>query len=322
MSSTFRTYIGLFGVAFFWGTSWAASKIGLQELSPIHLAVFRFILASLIFFCLLKINYKGYVIEKKDKIMLWFLGFLGVVLYFYIQLTGLNLTTTVNSSILIGTSPIFIMFLSTLLFKQEQLTAGKIFGAFIAFIGIFLIFTGGKRISIGGSTLIGDSIMLANSLVWSFFTVLGKDLVDKYDPFVVMAYINIYGTILSLPIAFTPAFISSIKSASLATWCSTLYLAVFCSVYSFYMWYKGVKTIGASRTAMFNYLNPVVAVTIGILFLKEAWNVYTLLGGILVFVGVYAASAKYGSFNRRKRLKKNSQRLKFFDCFFIYQTLI
>jgi len=300
MSSTVHMYLGLLGVAFFWGTSWAASKIGLQELTPIHLAVLRFIIASIIFFGVLKINYKNYIIEKKDKMWLWFLGFLGVALYFYIQLTGLKLTTTVNSSILIGTSPIFIMFLSTLLFRYERLTVNKVFGAFIAFLGIFLIFTGGNRISIGGSTLIGDLIMLANSIIWSFFTVLGKKLVDKYDPFVVMAYINIYGTILVLPIAFTPAFINSIRTASMPTWISTIYLSVFCSVYSFYMWYKGVKTIGASRTAMFNYLNPVIAVTIGILFLKEAWNIYTLVGGMLVFMGVFVATAKVEVFKNIK----------------------
>jgi drug/metabolite transporter (DMT)-like permease len=47
MSATARVYIGLFGVAFFWGTSWAASKIGLQEFSPLHLTIVRFIVASL-----------------------------------------------------------------------------------------------------------------------------------------------------------------------------------------------------------------------------------------------------------------------------------
>ena len=48
-----------------------------------------------------------------------------------------------------------------------------------------------------------------------------------------------------------------------------LYLAVFCSVYSYYMWYKGIKIIGAPQTAMFNYINPVVAVIIGVLLLKR-----------------------------------------------------
>lgn len=300
MSSTGRVYIGLFGVAFFWGTSWAASKIGLRELTPVHLAVLRFILASMIFFCVVKIFYKNYVVEQKDKMRIWLLGLLGVLLYFFIQYTGLSMTTTVNSSILIATSPIFTMFLSTKLFHHEKLTYNSILGALVAFLGVFLVFTGGRSISIGGSTLGGDLLQLLNSLNWAFFTVLGKDMVDKYDPFVVMAYAYIYGTVTMLPIAFTPAFISSVKSASVLTWGAVIYLTVFCSVYSFYMWYKGIKIIGAPQTAMFNYLNPVVAVIIGVLFLKEDWNTYTLIGGLLVFVGVYAASASKAIFRKKE----------------------
>ena len=305
MSSIVNIYIGLFGVAFFWGTSWAASKIGLRELIPLHLAVLRFILASIIFFCLVKILYKNYYIDKKDKIGIWFLGLLGVVLYFFVQYTGLNMTTTVNSSIIMATSPIFTMFLSTKIFHHEELTYNSVFGALIAFFGVFLVFTGGKNISIGGGTLAGDLLLLLNSGLWATFTVLGKNMVDKYDPFVVIAYAYIYGTITLLPIAFTPAFINDLKTASISTWTAALYLAVFCSVYSYYMWYKGIKIIGAPKTAMFNYLNPVVAVTIGVLFLKEDGNIYTLIGGILVFIGVYVASAKKGIFGN-KELKRNS----------------
>jgi drug/metabolite transporter (DMT)-like permease len=294
MSSKVRIYISLFGVAFFWGTSWAASKIGLRELMPLHLAVLRFILASIIFFCLVKIFYKNYHIDKKDKIRIWFLGLLGVVIYFFVQYTGLNMTTTVNSSIIMATSPIFTMLLSTKVFHQEELTYNSVFGALVAFFGVFLVFTGGKGIMIGGSTLVGDLLLLLNSGIWAIFTVLGKNVVDKYDPFVVIAHAYIYGTITLLPIAFTPAFINDLKTASISTWSAALYLALFCSVYSYYMWYKGIKIIGAPKTAMFNYLNPVVAVTIGILFLKEEGSIYTLIGGILVFIGVYITSTKSG----------------------------
>ena len=57
--------------------------------------------------------------------------------------------------------------------------------------------------------------------------------------------------------------------------------------------------LGASQTAMFNYINPVIAVIIGVIFLKEAWNAYTLIGGILVFLGVYISSAGKGMFARK-----------------------
>lgn len=292
MSPIMKIYASLFSVVFFWGTSWAASKIGLREISPIHLATLRFILASCLFYILLKIFYKDYTIEKKDKPLMWFLGILGVSFYFYIQYTGLKHTTTVNSSIIMATSPIFTMILSTKFFHQEELSPNKIFGAILAFIGIFLVFSGGKGISFSSSTLLGDLLLLLNSICWALFSVLGKQLVDKYEPFVVIAHIYIYATITMLPVILTSGFANAVRRASFSTWVAVLYLAFFCSVYAFYMWYKGIKIIGAVRTSMFNYINPVVAVIIGILFLKETWTFYTLFGGILVFIGVYVVSAK------------------------------
>jgi len=300
MSETIRVYLGLFGVAFFWGTSWAASKIGLQEFSPLQLTVVRFMIASVIFYFMLKVFYKDYVIANEDKKRIWFLGLLGVSIYFWLQNIGLDMTTTVNSSILIATNPIFTLFLSTKLFRQEELTYGGILGALLAFFGVFLVFTRGEGISFGGSTLVGDMLMLLNSLVWALFSVLGKSVVDKYDPFVVMAYAYLYGTITMLPFAFTPGFVASIRSASITTWAAVIYLAVLCSVYSYYMWYKGIRILGPSQTAMFNYINPVIAVIIGIIFLKEVWNLYTLIGGILVFVGVYITSVSNGLRAKKK----------------------
>lgn len=290
-SSKTHIYLNLLSVAFFWGTSWAISKIGLRDLSPVHLAVLRFMVASGIFLFMVKTFHKDYIIEKEDRKWLWILGFLGVTLYFFIQYFGLNMTTTVNASILIATSPIFTVLLASMIFNQEKISPLDILGTIIAFLGIFFVFTAGRGMSISRSTILGDLLLLSNSLIWALFTVLGKNLVDKYDPFVVMAYINIYAAITVLPIVFTPSFISSVKSASYTTWAAIIYLAVFCSVYSYYMWYKGIKIIGASKTAVFNYINPMIAVIIGILLLKEEWNIYTLIGGILVFIGVYMVTS-------------------------------
>ncbi|TYP56151.1 DMT family transporter [Thermosediminibacter litoriperuensis] len=289
-----KAYLGLMGVAFFWGTSFAASKIALKDLPPMYLAILRFSIASIIFYALLGKYYRDYKIQRKDKPLLWFLGVLGISSYFYIQYTGLNLTTTVNTAIIIATNPIFTALLSSLLFHQERLSSNKLLGILLGFTGIFLIFAGGTRVSLGGATIKGDLLILCNSVAWAFFTVMGKSLVDSYDPFVVIAHINIYGTATMLPLAFSRSFIYSLMNAGLETWLAALYLALTCSVFAYYMWYRGVRILGASRTAAFNYLNPLFAVTIGILFLKESWNLFTLVGGAAILLGVYVASLKGG----------------------------
>lgn len=291
MKNEFKIYLSLFFVVFFWGTSWAVSKYGLIELSPLHFATMRFLIASAIFFILLKCVYKDYKIDKKDHLYLLLLGILGISLYFIILYSGLRYTTTVNSSIIFATSPIHTVLLSSLIFHQEKLTPQKLMGSILAFLGVILVLTNGT-LSIGQETLKGDMLITINSILWSLFTILGKELVDKYEPFVVMAYITIYGTLTLLPFTITPDFLKSFTTINIATWGAVMYLAVFCSVYGFYMWYRGIKIIGASRTAMFNYLNPLIAVIVGIIFLKEPIGINTFLGGIAIFAGVYIASGK------------------------------
>ena len=309
MSQSAKTYLGLLAVAFFWGTSFSVSKIGLRQLLPMHLAILRFSLASIIFYAMLIMFYRNNSIEKKDRPLLWFLGVLGVSSYFYIQYTGLKLTTTVNTAIIIAISPIFTIIFSSLVFHQESLTLNKIVGAILAFSGIFLIFAGSTGMTLGKGTMAGDLLILSNSVAWALFTVLGKKLVEKYDPFMVMAYINIYGTITMLPLAFTLTFVNSVRTMEPITWGAVLYLAITCSVYGYFMWYRGVKVLGASRTAVFNYINPLFAVAIGILFLKEPGNIYTLLGGAAVLAGVYTASRSGEKFRHKGELV-SSDRLK------------
>lgn len=299
MTQTAKTYLGLLAVAFFWGTSFSASKLGLRQLLPMHLAILRFSLASFIFFIVLRIFYTDVSIEKKDLPLLWFLGVLGVSSYFYIQYTGLKLTTTVNTAIIIAISPIFTIIFSSLVFHQESLTLNKIAGAVVAFCGIFLIFAGSSGMTLARGTMVGNLLILSNSAAWALFTVLGKGLVEKYDPFVVMAHINIYGTITMLPLAFSPVFVNSLRTIGAVTWWAVVYLALTCSVFGYFMWYRGVKVLGASRTAVFNYINPLFAVTIGILFLKEPGNIYTLLGGAAVLAGVYTASRSGEKLSRK-----------------------
>lgn len=290
MNKEIKTSLGLLAVVFFWGTSWSMTKIGLKELSAINLFLLRFSIASILFLIILKTFYQGYIIEKEDKRKLLFLGILGISLYFYIQIVGVKYTTTINSSIIMATSPIATMILSSKVFHQEELTSNKILGAIMAFLGILLIFSGGKVLNLGRETLKGNLLIFSNSIAWAFFTVLGKPLVEKYSPFVTMAYITIYGTLVMIPLAFVSGFVPAVKEAQLSTWLAAFYLASTCSVFGFFMWYRGIKILGPTRTAMFNYLNPLTAVIIGIMFLKEPGSWHTFLGGFAILMGVYMAS--------------------------------
>lgn len=286
-------YISLFIVVVLWGSSFAVSKIGLQELSPLNMAGIRFSLASILFGILLVAQKSSSSLESKDILSLVVAGFMSITSYFYIQYTGLLYTTSINAALLLATSPIWTT-IYCVVTKQERITGKAFIGILLAFTGICLVISKGKVFFLFASeTLPGDLLLLLNSVVWAGFTLYGKKIMQKYSPFTAMAYIHIFGTIMLLPVILIPSNINPIpitqqlSGISCSTGVAILYLACLCSVYGYGMWYRGVAQIGAVRTASFYYMSPLFALIAGIWLLDESFNFLVVVGGCLVMLGVY-----------------------------------
>lgn len=289
-------YMALTSVSLLWGTSFAAAQIGMRELAPLHLVTFRFILASFIMVVML-LCMKSNTIDRADLPRFFGLGFMAITSYFWIQYTGLQYTTSIDAALIIATSPIATVFLSTVT-GGERPGRRSIAGSVIAFTGVFLVITKGNFTSLFQSqSSFGALLLLTNSLVWAGFTLYGKTVLKKYRPFVAIAYIHIFGTLLLLPVAFIPGlfaadpFLQAISQITAQTIGAAIYLAVLCSVYAYYFWYMGIESIGAVRTAAFSYMNPLFAIVAGLLFMGEQLSVWVAVGGFLVLGGVYCINS-------------------------------
>lgn len=289
----FSTYFALIGVSFLWGTSFAAAKIGMRELAPLNLVILRFVLAAAIFGAILLFRREKSMLAMRDVPQFVALGFLTITSYFYIQYTGLMYTTTINAALIIATSPVWTAVFGAVL-GWEKLRAASVLGIGVAFAGVSLVITGGHPASLFASaTLPGDLALLVNAVVWAGITVYGKALLQKYRPFVAMAWIHIFGTLLLLPFAVFPSpFVDAplLPQLTAITWptvAGALYLAVLCSVFAYFMWYSGVERLGAVRTSTFTYFNPLFATITGVLLLGEQLAPMVVAGGVLIIAGVY-----------------------------------
>lgn len=294
--SDWFSLLGLTMTSFFWGTSYAAAKIGLREMAPMNLVSLRFILASVFFaFFLLFIKSKQ-PLQKKDLPRFFITGFLGTVAHFGVQYTALQYTTTIHASLIIALSPIITALLAWL-FQGERLKKSQAVGMLLAFLGVYIILLG-KGLEFSRETLKGDLIVMLNPVIWALFTVGSRPLSRNYGAFAATAYANIAGALLLVPFIFSPnwlmpvAFVEQIKTIHWPTWGSALYLALTCSVFGYFFYYNGLSRLGASRTSVFMYVNTVFAVIFGIFVMHEAWSVKTILGSFAVIGGVYLTSRR------------------------------
>lgn len=286
-------YISLLSVVVLWGSSFAASKVGMQELSPLNLAGMRLSIASVLFGTILLLQQPRIKVDIRDVPALAVAGFMVITSYFYIQYTGLLYTTSINASLLLATSPIWTT-LYCVASRQEKVTSKAMLGILTAFLGISLVISKGKwdTLFVSGN-IVGDLLLLSNSMVWAGFTLYGKKIMLKYSPFTAIAYIYIFGTLMLLPVILIPNPINPISifqqfsNVGPSTVIAILYLSVLCSAYGYVMWYRGVARIGAVRTASFQYLAPLSALLAGVWLLDEQLNFTVVVGGVMVVSGVY-----------------------------------
>jgi len=283
----------------FWGSSFVVVKIALREgLTPISVATFRFLIAGGLFLITILIEKKirrsyKLLVEKKDFPMLLFLALTGVTFFFTAQYTGIQMAGASIAAILVCLlSPVLITLLSTIIFK-EHLVKKQVFGIGVAALGAVIVVTGGT-ISFPGDRefLLGSLILLFTPVLWATYSLVGKKIMDRYSPFLVVAYVNVLGGLCLIPFSLAENSFCQIFTMSLYSWLAILFLAVTCSLLGYYIWFYVMKHVGATITSSFLFAEPLVTVLFAIMFVREELSMFILAGGFLIFIGVYLVARK------------------------------
>jgi len=278
----------------FWGSSFVVVKIALGEgLTPVFIATLRFLIAGGLFLVVLlfrKNRERNYrlLVEKKDSATLLFLALTGVTFFFTAQYTGVQMAGASIAAILVCLlSPIIITVLSAGLFK-EHLVKRQILGIGVAAAGAFIVITGGT-LSFPDSRefFLGSLILLSTPVLWATYSLLGKKIMEKYSPFLVVAYVTILGGLCLIPLSLAENSLHQIFTMSLYCWVAILFLSFTCSLLGYFIWFYVLNQVGAAVTSSFLFAEPLVTVLFAVTFVGERLSLSILAGGLLIFVGVY-----------------------------------
>jgi drug/metabolite transporter (DMT)-like permease len=284
----------------FWGSSFVVVKATLREgLTPIAIATLRFIVAGGLFASALALNKSrnpqyAILVEGKDFPRLLFLGLTGVTFFFVVQYTGIELAGASIAAILVCLiSPILISVFSAWIFK-EYLMRKNVIGIGLAAVGTFTVIVGGT-LSVQGNRadfLFGSSILLLTPLLWAVYTLMGKRILEKYDPFLIVAYVNILGGLCLIPFSLAEGSFHEALTMNISEWSAILYLAITCSLLGYFIWFHVMKQANASVTSSFMFAEPIITVLFATVFLNEHITISTVAGGLAVLAGVYLVTRK------------------------------
>ena len=287
--STRSTETLLIVVVFIWAANAPVVKFGILGMEVVIFNSIRFLIAGAILLTIHRVRSTWSPVSKADWPRLIGLGLIAHVFYQFAYLYGLKNTTVGNSAIILSTSPLWTVFLNSMIHK-ERVPSQAWLGTGVSLVGIILIVLGtGSTVSFGGNAVLGDVLSLAAALLWALSTTLQKTFLRSYSATQLSAILVSTGAVVWTLMAFPSVFglgwgtvavgyyAAAIGSGALSTGASTV------------LWARGIKSLGPRKTANFNNLVPILAFVFAYLFLGEEIFPLQILGAGFTLVGVYLA---------------------------------
>ncbi|MDF1617697.1 DMT family transporter [Petrocella sp. FN5] len=265
-----------------WSSTFIVSKILLNQFTPLQILVVRYLLAIL-FLTLLYPKFKKPT-SLKEEILFLFIG-AALAFYFVFENTALQHTYSSNVSLIVATIPLLTGILSMVVYKTHFFTLKSIIGFILAYLGVFLIIINGSKFE--GVEPIGDFLALGAAAMFAIYSVLMEKTSKDYHMIQLTRKVFLYGWMVLLFVVAVKGQPVTFEVINYRIVGSMLFLGVVASSLAFILWNNAIKAIGPVKTNQYIYLIPVVTTIMSAWVLKEKITYMTLVGTLLILMGLY-----------------------------------
>ncbi len=271
----------------FWGVSFVATKAAVAECSPLAVVVTRGALGTALLFALLAWRGEPLRPPRDAWGALFGMGFVGVAVQQGVQAYALTLTTASRTGWLIGLTPAWSALFAAWRLR-ERLGAAKLAGLALGLGGALLVMTRGRLDPglLALPTTRGDLLVLATTVNWAFYSVLGHATLRRLGPRLATAGAMLAGWLVLLPPFLWQRAWRDLAHVSPSGWVALIFLGLACSGLAYLFWYGALERLEATRVASFLYLEPLVTLVAAMALLGETVAPATVAGGLLLILGV------------------------------------
>ena len=268
-----------------WGSTWLAIKIGLDGVPPFWGAGLRFLIASAFLSIITAIAGKWKIPLRQNWRMILIVGLFMYPVPYGLVYWGSQYVESGMAAVLFAIMPIFVAILAHLFIQGERLTFAKIVGMLLGFSGIIVIFADnlGAKGSLG---ILGMICVAFSPFFSSLATILAKKHFREINPLPLTAIHTIFGGIGLLAVSvFTESRSNIIYDSK--TVGSIFYLGIIGTAIAFSLYFYLLKTMEATKISMIAFITPLVALFLGIVFRSEVLDPLSILGSLMVVIGVF-----------------------------------
>jgi len=268
-----------------WGTSFAAGKIGVDNMDPVLFSAMRYSFGGLAIFIAL-VAMKQFNLSVFRLKGLWIIALFNAIAMLF-QNVGMTMTSATNTVLLVDINVVFIAILAVFVLK-ERLNRRMVLGLLIGLVGVVEISTNGDLSAIFSGSFEGNMLVFGAGILWAFYVVLltrslnGTELLASATGAVI-----IETAIFLIPIMLVLTRDYSIGSTGTL---AALYAGIFCTALAFVMYSVGLKHLGATMSSVILLVEIVFGILFAILLLGEMPTVATGIGGVMILLSVIVIS--------------------------------
>ena len=276
-------------MATIWGINYSSVKYGTSVLEPLAFNATRVAIAA-VALMLICIGGRMHWPSPRTVVALLALGVLGNGVYQVLFVEGIARTRAGDAALVLAASPAFIAIIGRIR-GVERIGGRGVAGIGLSVTGIGLVVFGTAQAHVGQASFLGDLLVLIGCVCWALYTVLLKPYTHDVNGLQLSA-LTMVGGAVPLAIIATPA-VARVQWASVPAlgWASLLYSSILALVVAYLFWYRGVRVLGPTRTAIYGNLQPVIALLFAWATLGEAPTVWQVLGAGSIMSGIVLTRA-------------------------------
>ena len=270
-----------------WGSAFFAIKISVETINPFTVASLRLIIGSIILFLYFKYKDLKFIYSKKIIFQIFLIGFIGNFIPFSLISWSEMYIQSNTAGLLLSVAPILTLIFSHFLTKDDKFSLLKFLSIIIGLIGVLFIFDIQNLIynSDNSKFIIPKLFIIIAAIGYVISSILAYNM-RHMNSVTLTTFVTIFAALISIPFLIYFEF-KSISSYSFNSMISLFYLGAFPTALAFLIRFHIIAKAGPIFLSYVAYLIPVFAILWGYIFLNEKINSSTLVGVILILLGVF-----------------------------------
>ncbi|HZZ14254.1 MAG TPA: DMT family transporter [Paraburkholderia sp.] len=254
-------------------------------------ALLRFVIAMAVLWPTLRVV-KLRRVKRDEWVNLFLQALFGTFGFTLLMLNGVQRTSAVAAGVITSTIPAVVALLSWLILKERP-NGRALASIALAIAGVVVINLAHADPDAGGETSFAGNLMVLGAVCCeSLYIILSRRLTQTLAPIDICAYTHLFGLLLMLPLGATALLDFNYRAVPPGIWTLVLWYGLSASIFSFWLWMKGIRHVPGSLAGVFSAVLPVAAALYGIVFLGERPTLAHGIALACVVAGIGLASLK------------------------------